>query len=93
MFGTISFAVSTFGQQQAGTQKVSKGGGGSDPISYTNFRKKCMSCVYFRQNISSVTKLKCKTSNITLPHLSVNFTHHLMNVGLIMHHIRPFASV
>ena len=49
MFGTISFAVSTFGQQQAGTQKVSKGGGGSDPISYTNFRKNaCLVCTIDR---------------------------------------------
>ena len=69
MFGTISITVNTFGQQQACTQRVSRGErGGPDPISCTNFRKNaCLVCTLDRIFQVSQIKREDFKSHLTSP--------------------------
>ena len=69
MFGTISFTVNTFGQQQACTQRVSRGRGEVLILFLAQIleKKACLVCTLDR--IFQVSQFKGKTSNLTLPRL------------------------
>ena len=69
MFGTISFTINTFGQQQACTQRVSRGRGEVLILFLAEILEKMhVLCVLWTEYFKC-HKLKGKTSNLTLPRL------------------------